>query len=775
MFDSPTKNLSEIERLGGHLEKGQNSALILVSFPHQLLHAISALRNDRSMRGIREDEPVTIVVWSHQAAHHNCGAPIRAVFNQTLESFPWIKLWIPTKFQRLYYLSPYRLLTKRAAWIRRKLKSDTYSSFLYSHDVSADHTAQAVMQAVPHARLICYGDPPGFIYPACNALLQNTNTIKQRIWKTRLRGLQNWLSAKQSIIAVDFRFQTGSIDASDVHLLPRQIIMETLDSIRSGFHNVATAETLLLNECAPIELSHILLLSNFTDSRMTTRQNELALYVDICKSYVPRGGMIYIKPHIGTSQEFTSQLIEKLADYRAVSFPAAIQQLPVELFPKLFARSHVLSVSSSSALIARLYGKAVTHVLTDDRIRRFFKSDYVSYMINANLAIVRKVKNHTSKFRLLISARDAGSAGHIAALATGAFARNILCQILADGPASAYLSARGISHITSAAWLDASGSSSATQRHAGIAAEAIRYFDPSIVVCGRSSVHERGIDEILISTARALQIPSLVVQDFWGDVWPETLRPDHYLVIDDQAAQLTRQKTSATTHVIGSLKHANYREIDFSSLRQKGRQVLGLGQDVLVIGFFGQDILHLEGYHQVLRDIGHVVGQLDQVSLFYKPHPRESEDSYARTLSLLRAGGASPIIVENLEIEIAVATADVVLSCFSTIGLDAAYMMCAPEAPEVSIICADYPEDVSGFWRPATELSEFPLVIDGIALAASDMNTLEAAIQTGLTVAERHRQANACRSIFSNPDDPIEKAYKVIERVVENDIMNVGA
>lgn len=627
------------------------------------------------------------------------------------------------------------------------------------------------MQAMPLARRICYGDPPGFLYPTCSSLPKNKNTIKQRIWKSRLRGLRNWLSATQSIIAVDFRSQEDGADAYEVHLLPCHIILETLKRLRSGFHDIALAESSLLNEWAVNESPHLLLLSNFTNSGMTTRQNELALYVDICQSHVPLGGMICIKPHIGTRKKFISQLIEKLADYRAVVFPVAIQQLPVELFSELFARSHVLSVSSSSALIARLFRTEVTHVLTVDRIQRFFKSDYVPYMVNANRAIVRKVKNHTSKFRLLMSARDAGSAGHIMALAAGASARGILCQIVVDGPAQAYLSAWGSPHITSAVWLEASGTSDGGQHHGATAAEAIRYFDPSVVVCGRSSVHERGIDEIVISAARALKIPSLVVQDFWGDVWPEASRPDHYLVIDDQAALLTQKKTSATTHVIGSLKHANYKEIDFLDLRQKGRQALELEPDALIIGYFGQDILHLQGYHQVLRDIGHVVGQLDQVSLFYKPHPRESEDSCARSLTVLREGGARPIIIENLEIEIAIATADVVLSCFSTIGLDAAYMMCAPDAPEVSIICADYPEDVSGFWRPAIGLSAFPLVIDGIALPASDRNTLDAAIQTGLTAVERGRQANACRAIFGNPDDPIKKAYKLIERIVENEIL----
>ena len=377
--------------------------------------------------------------------------------------------------------------------------------------------------------------------------------------------------------------------------------------------------------------------------------------------------------------------------------------------------------------------------------------------------------------KLIFTSKDTGSAGHIASLATAAPAHGKQSLIVAEGAAHTYLSALDVQHFSADKWLAPSFGEATRTADVAKAISRIMQSGASIVVCGRSAQEDAGIDQTVILAARQLGIPSFVVQDFWGDVWAEDCRPDHYLVIDELAAQVTRERTSASVHVIGSPKHVQYRNIDFRNLRQRGRATIGLAPDVITVGYFGQDLLHLSGYHQVLGDIGDIVGRRDRVALFYKPHPRETKASRLNSMVRLQKSGAHPVLAENLTIETAIASADVVLSCFSTVGLDAAHMMCTPDSPKVSIICADYPEDVSCFWRPVTGLSAFPLVIDGIALPAFDRNTLEAAIQTGLTALERGRQANACRAIFGNPDDPIEKAYKLIDKVLNNDILRVKA
>ena len=377
------------------------------------------------------------------------------------------------------------------------------------------------------------------------------------------------------------------------------------------------------------------------------------------------------------------------------------------------------------------------------------------------------MKNDKSQ-RLVLSARDVGSAGHIAALAAGAAMHGMSSLIVAEGAAQAYLETRRIPYITADVWLSATGTPDKPIDVIALAREKLTQADANAVVCGRSSPQGNGIDRTVITAARLLDIPSFVIQDFWGDVWEEECRPDHYLVADEQAARLTRQRTAADVHVIGSPKHAQSMHIDFQYLREKGRATLGLASETPTIGYFGQDLLSLPGYRQVLLDIGETIRQMNGIALFYKPHPRETQASHSQTLALLHESGARPVVAQDITVEAAIASADVVLSCFSTVGLDAAYMMRAHSAPNVSIVCSDYPEDVSNFWRPATGLSMFPLVSDGIALPARNRSSLEYALRIGLTPAEQQRQATACQSILSNPNMSIDRAYDLITRSITN-------
>lgn len=375
------------------------------------------------------------------------------------------------------------------------------------------------------------------------------------------------------------------------------------------------------------------------------------------------------------------------------------------------------------------------------------------------------VKNDKSQ-RLVLSARDVGSAGHIAALAEGATIHGMSSLIVAEGAAQAYLETRRIPYITADVWLSATGTPD--NDVIALAKEKLAQADANAVVCGRSSPQGNGIDRTVLTAARLLGIPSFVIQDFWGDVWEEQCRPDHYLVADEQAARLTRQRSAANVHVIGSPKHAQYTHIDFQYLRKKGRATLGLASETPTIGYFGQDLLSLPGYRQVLLDIGQTIRQMNGVALFYKPHPRETQASHSQTLALLHESGARPLVAQDINVESAIASADVVLSCFSTVGLDAAYMMRAHSTPNVSIVCSDYPEDVSNFWRPATGLTMFPLVGDGIALPARNGSSLEYALRIGLTPAEQQRQAAACQSILSNPNMSIDRAYDLITCSITN-------
>lgn len=376
---------------------GHDAAIVLVSFPHQLLHALCALRHERRMHGIPENAPATFLVWSYRSAHHEAGSRFRELMSHALQNFPWARLYFPTRFERIFHLSPYRLLTYRAAWLKKKLGSTEYRTCYYSHDASADHTAQALMQAFPAAKHVCYGDPPGFLYPAPSSVDASyfpRSALKQLFWRSRLGGLRNLLHASVSIISVDFRPPSQTLQPQQVHVLPRALLLETLFELKAGLRSIAPEIDAWAEAQTPgTPDSYLLLLSNFTDSGMTTRADELAMYAEICQAHVPPGRTIYLKPHIGTPPEFISLLLSRLSAYNVIVFPTAAQQLPIELFPELLTRSHVLSVSSSSALIAYLFEHSVSHVLTENLIQRYFRPGYIAYMLAANRAIAEKTSS----------------------------------------------------------------------------------------------------------------------------------------------------------------------------------------------------------------------------------------------------------------------------------------------------------------------------------------------------------------------------------------------
>ena len=96
-------------------------------------------------------------------------------------------------------------------------------------------------------------------------------------------------------------------------------------------------------------------------------------------------------------------------------------------------------------------------------------------------------------------------------------------------------------------------------------------------------------------------------------------------------------------------------------------------------------------------------------------------------------------MVDDLSIEEALSVVNVVVSCFSTVGLDAAYMMHFDPNP-VSIMYLNYPKDIREFWSPDTSISEHPLVSLGIALSVNSKNELKKTLEKCVNVEEKSRQ-----------------------------------
>jgi hypothetical protein len=361
-------------------------SLLLISFPHQLLHALSALRYYRMREGIPEQAPAIILVWAYQSSQHAPNSSLRKILDCAIRDFPFVTLVFPTLAERRYHLSPFLTLIHRVGRVRTRLRLFAIDAIFFAHDASADQTAQVLMQSFPEAAAICFGDPPGFLYPQFHSQYQGS-FLKRLVWGSRARGISSPRSPALSLVTIDF-YNNGSAADGDVLVLPRELVLKTLTSLQRGMEQIKKGlQVDYRNLVGNAGSLNILLLSNFSESGLADRDDELALYSEICNNFNSSDGKLFIKPHFGTSPGFLKKLANCLSPHSPEIFPPLAGQMPIEFFPDLVEQSNIISVSSSSVLLSHLFQKQISHALTATRIQRYFKADRVAYMLEANRAI----------------------------------------------------------------------------------------------------------------------------------------------------------------------------------------------------------------------------------------------------------------------------------------------------------------------------------------------------------------------------------------------------
>lgn len=378
----------------------QGRAVILISSPHQLLHALCALRYDRESRGIAYESPVTLVLWSYQSIDHLPDSHTRQFFDTALKGFPFITAMLPSLQERKGPLSAYRRLMKRAEWLRAYLNVSPgeCATFYYAHDASSEHTAQAFMQALLAHRNVCYGDSPGFLYPSTRphapALDISLGSLKALFWFNRVNIAGSWIAAETALTVVDFDDLDPALPCPTHTTIPIEILWQTLAELKRFFTPALQLEQQISTR-SKTESIWVLILSNFTNSKLTCEQDELELYQQICKEHVTPGGTVLIKKHAGTAATFVTQLLQRLDHYNAEKLPDSLDCLPIEFLGQILTSCNIISVSSASALLSLLPAPNLIHALTAENIQAFFKPAYKNYMTLANEKILQQSK-HTS-------------------------------------------------------------------------------------------------------------------------------------------------------------------------------------------------------------------------------------------------------------------------------------------------------------------------------------------------------------------------------------------
>ncbi len=362
----------------------------------------------------------------------------------------------------------------------------------------------------------------------------------------------------------------------------------------------------------------------------------------------------------------------------------------------------------------------------------------------------------------VLTARDVGAAGHILEIAKALMGRGSRVLLLAQGPAKRYFELRNQPALSGEAFFGIEDNVELSSRRIQIASMKLKQARPDAVICGLSGCRSIGVDEVAVAAAREIGIKSFAVQDFWGDTRLINGAPaDHYLVMDELAKELTKEKGVKQISVVGSCKHVSYEKCDFDLLREHSRKQVAVGANTRIVTFFGQNLSALSGYRKVVSDTAVAAGKIGG-RFIYRPHPRESQGGTASICSLLDGMGCLWQLDQNLHVEEAIACSDVVVSCFSTAGLDAVQLARIARGKGPVVVYADYPDDLRWHWREHCRVEKFPLVLQGCAMGARNAGELHLALKRALDMEVR--KALECQIAETIPDatGAVRRAIEVI-------------
>lgn len=373
--------------------------ILFLSFPHQLLHAISALKYERSKSEQPFNGPVIVLVWAYRAVEHLPGSRFRHLFNKLLLGLPWVKLIFPGYLTRQFSLSPHRSIFQRVRCLNRQFHEKDVRLIGYAHDISLDHTAQVVLQAFPLAKALCFGDTPGFLYS--RAEIESSIVFRPSFIKSLFRNQANtdsgirWRFADENIVAIHFDSKTPP-DEACTKVLPPEMLKLTLQTMCEGLETERREQKLFLQQLGTATSPRLLLISNFSESNLTTRRSELNMYRELINRHALARDVIVIKPHAGSPSNMVRRIAASLPRLRIVQLPKSLQFIPIEMLDVILRGSHTLSVSSSTALISLLYGPEHSiHALTDEVIERYFAPGSRAAFQAANKMIVDAINSNS--------------------------------------------------------------------------------------------------------------------------------------------------------------------------------------------------------------------------------------------------------------------------------------------------------------------------------------------------------------------------------------------
>jgi hypothetical protein len=360
--------------------------------------------------------------------------------------------------------------------------------------------------------------------------------------------------------------------------------------------------------------------------------------------------------------------------------------------------------------------------------------------------------------KILLSARDAAAAHHIAQMIGLATRPGWQVVVVAQAPALQIL--RRLGHDCIPVLLPPVTVAGDAEALLGVARDVLAAEKPDIIVAGLSSPGDGGIDEALLAVRN---VPALLMQDFWGEQNSYFGRgADAFLALDAFAQRINLAKHGKPSFIVGSPRHARLADLDLVTERRQIRRQLETAEGQTVCGWFGQSLHHLSGYRKSLAGWIDAVAAMGDCQVLYKPHPREDEAAREETSALFAAAGLQHHTLSGWSIERALLACDVATSILSNCLYDAAYLNHFSAEPLIAPIAWLAEQDVRDVFDAVVPVDQLPYASAGLALIAQDQTDAADVIPLAGKSGTRDRLWQAARANLADPRQATDRVAAAI-------------
>ncbi|ASQ46424.1 hypothetical protein [Legionella clemsonensis] len=372
------------------------------------------------------------------------------------------------------------------------------------------------------------------------------------------------------------------------------------------------------------------------------------------------------------------------------------------------------------------------------------------------------------KRKILITARDVGAAINIIEIIKSISSRSD-CEmyIYTQPPASRYFANFNIPHHLIPQAIAKTADDEDANFLIKHAQQLIDESQPDIILCGLSTPGDAGIDEALIKVAKN-KMPTIVMQDFWGEVNDFFgVCADYYFCLDDDAKNLTEKRYPCQGIVIGSPRHSWYETLDLLKLREQLREEINVSSSEIVVGLFGQSLHQLVGYQETLAEFLQTLYQVHPgVTIVYRQHPRESQEQAQRTLRLLKQSQLKIIKHEHNKVEYSLILCDVVSSILSNCLYDSCYLNFFSSIPLITPVALCYKTDIRQHLNNFNMIEASPYKAKNLALICDEQKPDGKTVENMLSAHYQENYWFASKKL-ENPQHAAERALENIINIID--------